>query len=111
MSADLHGNTGVIISLIRYLYDDLGQDAGGPLHVILDDGNVADWVIDGCGPDRYTYLWDGTFEAYADAGDDTSERRRQAIQVTCEKIVELLRPMSEDQRRDVINAFWKEWRP
>ena len=108
MSTELPESAGVTISLIRYLYDDLAQDAGGPLHVILDDGNVADWIIDSHGPDRYAHLWSSDFERYADPGADTSEQRRQAIQVTCERIMELLRPMSEQHRRDVINAFWKE---
>lgn len=95
-----------VVGLIRHLYVDLGQDAGGPLHIILDDGNVADhWLRDD--HDRYGYLSDGTFERYSEADQDISYQRKRAIRDTCEQILTLLRPMTEQQRRDAINEFWK----
>jgi hypothetical protein len=103
------------VRLIRHLYVDLGQDAGGPLHVVLDDGNVGDfWLHAGPhtdGYDRYGYLFNGDFARWSQAGDDVSLKRRNAIRDTCEQILALLRPMSEQHRRDAINEFWKGWRP
>lgn len=98
-----------VVELIRHLYVDLGEDAGGPLHVILDDGNVDDhWLGNDLGYDRYAHLFDGGFERYADEGADTSMERKNAIRDTCEQILTLLRPMTEQQRRDAINEFWKD---
>ena len=101
-----------LTSLIRYLYVDLEQSMGGPLHVQLDDGNLGDyWVGEVANRDRFNYLWNGDFERWSEAGDDVSEQRKQAIQTTCEKILELLRPMSEQQRSEVCNRAWKEIHP
>jgi len=100
------------VRLIRHLYVDLDQAAGGPLHIILDDSNVDDSDLDYCAqPKNYEYLFNGDFERWAQAGDDVSLERRTAIRDTCEQILTLLRPMSEQQRRDAINEFWKGWRP
>jgi hypothetical protein len=96
------------VQLIRHLYVDLGQDAGGPLHIILDDNNVADhWLRDD--DSRYAHLFSGDFERYADPGTDVSMERKNAIRDTCEQILTLLRSMTEQQRHDAINEFWKDY--
>lgn len=99
-----------LLVLIRKLYHDLGQATGGPLHVELDDMNLCDEDLT---PqhDRYNYLFDGRFDAYAYAGDDVSYSRKQAIQDVCERILALLRPMSEPERRAVVRQFWEEGKP
>lgn len=41
-----------ICSLVKYLYDDLHEGAGGLLHIVLDDGNIDDddlqWCLERC---------------------------------------------------------------
>ncbi len=96
-----------VVRLARYLYGDLGQTTGGPLHIQLDDGNLDDrWIQPN--PDRYAYLWNGEFESYAQAGDDVSENRRRAIEDTCERILALLRLMPEVERRVAYSALGGE---
>lgn len=100
-----------VVALIRHLYVDLEQDMGGPLHVQLDDGNLNDhWVGEDIGRDRYEYLFNGDFERWAQAGDDVSDERKNAIRDTCESILHLLRPMDETERRAAVNLFWVGWR-
>lgn len=92
-------------ALVRRLYVDLGQSTGGPLHIILDDGNVDDhWLADD--EDRYAFLFDGRFEEYAQAGDDVSAERKQAIRETCEAILAELRPMSVSERSAAVRAAY-----
>jgi hypothetical protein len=41
-----------VCALVRVLYDDMGDGAGGMLHIVLDDGNIDDddiqWCIEYC---------------------------------------------------------------
>ena len=43
---------GEICSLVKYLYDDLHEGAGGMLHIVLDDCNIDDddleWCLEYC---------------------------------------------------------------
>ena len=95
-----------VVRLIHHLYKDLDQCAGGPLHVELDDGNVEDKDI-GEDEGRYTHLFDGSFERYAQAGDDVSDERKGAIKETCELILAALRQMPEVQRQEIIAIAWQ----
>lgn len=93
--------------LVRRLYVDLEQSTGGPLHIVLDDGNVDDhWLAED--DTRYAFLFDGRFEAYAQAGDDVSDERKQAIRDTCNAILAELRPLTLPERsaavREAYNA-------
>jgi hypothetical protein len=100
-----------VVHLIRHLYVDLDQNMGGPLHVQLDDGNLGDyWVGEEANRGRYDYLFNGDFERYSQAGDDVSGKRKVAIHDTCERILALLRPMSEADRHAAIDEFQKGWR-
>lgn len=80
--------------LVRRLYVDLEQSTGGPLHAEDDT--------------RYAFLFDGRFEAYAQAGDDVSDERKQAIRDTCNAILAELRPLTLPERsaavREAYNA-------
>lgn len=88
---------------VRHLYVDLEQSTGGPLHVVLDDGNVADEFLTER-EDRYAFLLDGRFEQYAQAGEDVSTGRKVAIRETCEMILAGLRRLPESERRMAIAA-------
>lgn len=88
---------------VRHLYVDLEQSTGGPLHVVLDDGNVADEFLTER-DDRYAFLLDGRFEQYAQAGEDVSTGRKVAIRETCEMILAGLRWLPESERRVAIAA-------
>jgi len=98
--------------LIRRLYIDLGQDTGGPLHWMLDDMNIDDAQFE----DRddiyhtklYAHLWSDQFAAYAQAGEDTSTERRQAIEDTCRLIWTSLERMPETHRAAAI-AYAEGW--
>lgn len=98
----------VTAELIRRLYEDLGQSTGGPLHWMLDDMNVDDGQFerkrDSYPDDLYTYLWDGRFETYAQAGDDISDERKQAIEDTCRLIWTSFERMPESHR--VASIAW-----
>ena len=102
-----------VVALIRHLYVDLREPTGGPLHAELDDGNLEDrWIFGKPGdPDRYAYLFDGSFERYAQAGDDVSDGHKNAIRDTCEGILYLLRQMGERERHVAVADFWCWWRP
>lgn len=98
------------VQLIRRLYVDLEQPAGGPLHVQLDDGNLGDyWVGEEANRGRYGYLFDGSFERWSQAGDNVSHERKCAIRDTCEAILVLLRQMDETGRHAAVSLFWKSW--
>lgn len=76
--------------LVRHLYVDLGQSTGGPLHIVLDDGNVDDqWLAEDAQP-----------------GEDVSEGRRREIRDTCELILAVLRRMSLPERRVAVRAAY-----
>jgi len=95
-------------ALIRHLYVDLGEGMGGPLHVQLDDYNLADEFLH-VGAEQYTYLHDGAWARYAQAGDDTSPQRRDDIELTCRRIVELLLLIpTEAERRRIASASYRE---
>lgn len=92
--------------LVRHLYVDLGQSTGGPLHIVLDDGNVDDqWLAEDDGS-RYAFLFDGRFEDYAQAGEDVSIGRRREIRDTCELILAVLRRMSLPERTAAVRAAY-----
>lgn len=96
--------------LIRHLYEDLRQSTGGPLHVVLDDGNIGDDTIEYyLRPDKqqelYGYLWDGSFGKWAQAGDDTSDELKRDIEQTCKRIIELFNEWPEGYRAAAI-AWW-----
>jgi hypothetical protein len=98
--------------LMRRLFVDLGQSTGGPMHIVLEDGNVEDHSLDYCASDaNMAYLSNGQLEQWAQAGDDVSDQHKQAIRDTCAEITALLRPMTEAQRRKAINEFWAWWAP
>lgn len=93
-------------ALVRRLYVDLDQSAGGPLHIVLDDGNLDDhWL--GEDETRYAYLFDSRFEEYAQAGEDVSDERRQAIRDTCEAILTVLRSMTLSERSMAVRAAYE----
>lgn len=105
-------------TLVERLYVDLREGTGGPLHVILDDDNIYDECLsDEYLHDSYDYLWDGRYEKYALAGDDTTVEHRQAIQDTCQGIVYVFRKMNEChratalawRRQDCIRASFPKW--
>jgi len=98
--------------LIRRLYEDLGQPTGGPLHWMLDDMNIDDEQFerrrDGYPDDLYAYLWDGRFDAYTQAGEDTSHERKVAIEETCRLIWTSFERMPESHRAASI-AWFRGW--
>lgn len=98
--------------LIRRLYEDLGQSTGGPLHWMLDDMNIDDGQFErkreGYPDDLYTYLWDGSFDRYAQAGEDTSDERKEAIEDTCRLIWTSFDRMPESHRAASI-AWFEGW--
>jgi hypothetical protein len=94
----------VVARLVRHLYKDLGQASGGPLHIVVDDMNVDDhWMRA-----TYDHLFDGRFEQWAEAGDDTSDTFKLELVRTCELILAGLRRMTVDERREAIRAAWRE---
>lgn len=98
--------------LIRRLYEDLGQPTGGPLHWMLDDMNIDDEQFerrrDGYPDDLYAHLWDGRFDAYTQAGEDTSHERKVAIEETCRLIWTSFERMPESHRAASI-AWFRGW--
>jgi hypothetical protein len=102
--------------LIRRLYVDLGESTGGPLHWMLDDGNLGDEefehnLVDGDiflirhQVHLFAYLYDGTFDRYAQAGDDVSVEHKDAIADTCREIFLLLRTVPESERSRLISQL------
>lgn len=92
--------------LVRHLYVDLGQSTGGPLHIVLDDGNVdGRWLAEDDGS-RYAFLFDGRFEDYAQAGENVSLAHRREIRDTCELILAELRRMSVAERHEAVTAAY-----
>lgn len=85
------------VVLIHKLYVDLGRGTGGPLHVILDDGNIYDrqfneeptWKKKVYSQERG---WQDTNEP-----DDTPE-----VIECCQRIWALLEEMNEAQRASVL---------
>jgi hypothetical protein len=101
----------VTAELIRRLYEDLECPTGGPLHAMLDDMNIADEQVENEDVDRACeYLFDGSFERYAQAGDDTSDERKNAIKETCRMIIWSFRQMPESHRAAAI-AYHEGWVP
>ena len=94
--------------LVRRLYEDLGEGTGGPLHWMLDDGNIYDDQM----PDAdeqakiFAYLWSGDFKKWSLAGADVSTERRQAIQDTCRGILHAFDRMNEAERTCVLAWHW-----
>lgn len=94
--------------LVRRLYEDLGEGTGGPLHWILDDGNIYDDQM----PDAdeqvkiFAYLWNGDFKKWSQAGADVSAELRQAIQDTCQGILYAFDRMGEAERTCVLAWHW-----
>jgi len=89
--------------LIEYLYEDLGQDTGGPLHWMLDDGNLSDDQLGDRDPVGYwhglfDYLHDGTYNRHAQAGQEASPEELLEIQHTCEAILIAFREMTKPAR-------------
>jgi hypothetical protein len=101
----------VTAELIKRLYEDLGCPTGGPLHAMLDDMNIADDQVEREDIDKAcAYLFDGSFERWAQAGDDTSDERKNAIKETCALILHAFRGMPESHRAAAI--AWREgWIP
>lgn len=101
----------VTAELIRRLYEDLGCPTGGPLHAMLDDMNIDDEQVENEDVDKAcAYLFDGSFERWAQAGDDTSDECKNAIKEACELILHSFRQMPESHRAAAI-AWFKEWIP
>lgn len=99
----------VTAELIRRLYEDLGCPTGGPLHAMLDDMNIDDQQVARTDVDKEcAYLFDGSFERWAQAGDDTSGERKNAIKETCALIVHAFRGMPESHRAAAI-AWHEGW--
>lgn len=99
----------VTAELIRRLYEDLGCSTGGPLHWMLDDMNIDDEQFENVDIDKLcAYLFDGSFERYARAGDDTSDERKNAIKETCALILHAFRGMPESHRAAAI-AWHEGW--
>lgn len=65
--------------------------------MVLDDRNVDDVFIQ-CDLSIYEYLFDGSFEKYAQPGDNVSTERKCMIILTCEAILEAFRQMSQEER-------------
>lgn len=97
----------VAAELIRRLYEDLGCPTGGPLHAMLDDMNIDDGQVANTDIDKAcAYLFDGSFERWAQAGDDTSDERKNAIKETCALILYAFSQMPESHRAAAI--AWRE---
>lgn len=90
--------------LVRRLYHDLREGTGGPLHWMLDDGNIYDDQM----PDPesesklFEYLWNGDFAKWSQAGDDVSSEWCQAIQDCCRGILYAFDRMNEAERTCVL---------
>lgn len=101
----------VTAELIRRLYEDLGCSTGGPLHAMLDDMNIDDEQVANADIDKAcAYLFDGSFERWAQAGDDTSDERKNAIKETCALILHSFSQMPESHRAAAI-AWHEGWIP
>lgn len=99
----------VTAELIRRLYEDLDCWTGGPLHAMLDDMNIDDGQVANTDIDKEcAYLFDGSFERWAQAGDDTSDERKNAIKETCALILHAFRGMPESHRAAAI-AWHEGW--
>jgi hypothetical protein len=84
-------------ALIDRLYGPLEQRTGGPLHAMLDDGNIEDgdverYLADG---ERYAYLHDGRYRRWAQAGDAVHDEHLAAIAHTCDAILHLFDGMTQ----------------
>lgn len=90
------------VSLIRHLYDGLGQGAGGPLHVVVDDYNVDDHFVQTGQWENYAYLFDGSYERWQQAGEPNDLDFKQKLMVTCEAICLGLSTMPEAWRRVTV---------
>ena len=94
--------------LVRRLYEDLGEGTGGPLHWMLEDGNIYDDQM----PDAdeqvkiFAYLWNGDFKKWSQAAADVSTELRQAIQDTCRGILYAFDRMNEAERTCVLAWHW-----
>lgn len=94
--------------LVRRLYYDLRECTGGPLHWMLDDGNIYDDQMPD--PQRelklFEYLWNGDFVRWQQAGDSTGVEHRQAIQDCCRGILYAFKRMNEAERTCVLAWHW-----
>lgn len=95
------GDVIMTVRLIRHLYWDLRESTGGPLHAQLDDGNLDDEFL-GFKPERYDYLFDGTWKRWAQAGEDVSKQRAVEIMETCEEIRRYLCSMTMQERHSAV---------
>lgn len=75
---------------------------GGPLHTLIDDGNVFDYCL------RLNEDWHVPDGPYCDRyTDEQVERANRAA----EELLTILQPMTEDQRSDVLRAYRYRSRP
>lgn len=93
-----------VLELMRKLYVDLRQSTGGPLHVQLDDWNYHDdcWTpkyLAGI----YDHLRDPVQLERWNRGADVD-----AIIACCDRIIELMREMSEPERLSALAWHWGE---
>lgn len=82
-----------INALITAIYSHPEGGAGGPLHIVLDDGNTRDADLRFClNPDNLSNF-DENMQSLAKACGDA-----------------LLAIADEDERGDVIDRYWKNYR-
>jgi hypothetical protein len=102
----------VTAELIRRLYEDLGCPTGGPLHWMLDDMNIDDEQVENADLDKICeYLFDGSFERWAQAGEDTSDERKNAIKETCGLILHSFSYKLPESHRAAAIAWHEGWIP
>ena len=87
--SDLH-------DLLTRLHDFPTCGVGGPLHIVVDDLNVTDDNLDHCHSevdDHWSY-------------DEATPEDQPLIAGTCYAILDLLRPLCEDERYAAIEDWW-----
>ena len=89
------------LTLMRKLYVDLRQGAGGPLHVQLDDWNYHD----DCWTPKYLA---GIYDYLHDPAEKRWNHDVAAIIECCDRIIELMREMSEWERLSALAWHWGE---
>jgi hypothetical protein len=81
------------LDLLHYFMDRLyglpGCSAGGPLHIVTDDGNAHDSDLEFC----------------REAAND-NEKWSETVRDVAVKILDTLTPFTEAQREDALNEWW-----
>lgn len=87
MSTETRPTTDQVIPLVNELYGLPGAEVGGPLHVVLDDGNLETYFIQSCIDDKPMHSYSAE------------------VLVLSKRIAEAMLQMTMTQRRKVYRSF------